>query len=148
MQDHKKLVEAQVNAQDLEEARQGRQENSMHFSELLEQTQQVRLQTEESFKKLDVAEVIRRRTYLFSWLSAHDKAPDLEHCRTLRKDYPTSGQWLLRNSRFRAWFDTSSVSGPLLWVTGKPGAGMCFAVGLRSNADTTLLLQGNLCYPH
>lgn len=113
-----------VNAHELEEAQQGRQDNRERFSELLEEARQARIRTEENFRKLDADEVVRRRTYLFNWLCAPNSMSDHEHLQNLIEDSPANGQWLLRTARFRAWYDSSSASSPLLWVTGKPGAGM------------------------
>lgn len=120
----KSAVLTEANARELQEARQGREQNRHEYSELLRQTNQVRIQTEANFRRLDAAEILRRRTYLYDWLSAPDTESDHEHLQTVITNNDDGGKWFLRMSKFRAWFDPSSASAPLLWVTGKPGAGM------------------------
>jgi hypothetical protein len=115
-------VDAQANALQLEQAQQGRADNAANFSELLQQSKEARLRTEEGFDNLRREETQRQKQYVLKWLSAADAMSDQDHHRDCRK-ISDSGQWLLQNKRFRAWHDTDSLSAPLLWVTGIPGAG-------------------------
>jgi hypothetical protein len=115
-------VDAQANALQLEQAQQGRAANAANFSELLQQSKEAMLRTEEGFDNLRREETQRQKQYVLKWLSAADAMSDQDHHRDCRKS-SDSGQWLLQNKRFRAWHDTDSLSAPLLWVTGIPGAG-------------------------
>lgn len=119
----KELVEKETSALELERDRQTRVEQTAHFNELLEQGKQARLQAEDNFRKLDVEERLRRKTHLLNWLSAPDTAVDQEHGRTLREQYPNSGQWLLDDPTFQAWLEPAAVTNTSLWITGIPGAG-------------------------
>lgn len=135
--DHKTLVETQANAKEMEESRQGRVETNNRLSEVLEEFRQGRREARERLERLDEYEVERRRAHLFNWLCAPDTPSDHGHLQDARKENPDGGQWVLRTSRFRAWFDPNSVTAPLLWVTGKPGAGMWLTVIMSTSLIVT-----------
>ena len=122
MSNLKSLVDVQTNALQLEKTQQGRAENAANFSKLLQQSKEVRLRTEEGFDNLRREETQRQKQYVLKWLSAVDAMSDQDHHRDCR-NISDSGQWLLQNKRFQAWRDPDSLSSPLLWVTGIPGAG-------------------------
>lgn len=68
------------------------------------------------------AEFDRRRTYVTQWLCApniqamHEEITDAIIC-------PSAGSWLVADTRFKKWLDPLFCHDPLLWMTGKPGAG-------------------------
>jgi hypothetical protein len=115
-------VQAQANALEIEQAQQGRTDNAANFAELLQQSQEARLRTEERFECLHREETDRQKQFVLKWLSAADTMSDQDHHRGCR-NIPDSGQWLLENKRFQAWLDPNSDAAPLLWTTGIPGAG-------------------------
>ena len=57
------------------------------------------------------------------WLSAATVFKDQEHATETRADYPNSGRWLLTRGPMKSFLDPQSCTMPLLWMTGKPGAG-------------------------
>ncbi|KAK1522112.1 uncharacterized protein CCOS01_09824 [Colletotrichum costaricense] len=59
-----------------------------------------------------------RRRFL-AWLP-HVNFGDI-HENHFERRVPTSGDWLLRNEKYRLWKD--SVNSDLLWIHGKPGSG-------------------------
>jgi hypothetical protein len=42
----------------------------------------------------------------------------------VRIDDPVSGQWLLKDAKFKAWMDPNDANMPIFWMNGIPGAGM------------------------
>jgi len=68
---------------------------------------------------------------LRSWLSAASSDVDQENAAKVREDYPNTGRWLLKQDLVRSWCDPRSSSIPLLWLNGKPGAGMDFLTWFR-----------------
>jgi hypothetical protein len=122
MNDLKVLVETQANARELGQAQEGRTSNDMHFAELLQQSKEARLLTEEGFENLEREVTHRQKHQILKWLSAADARSDQDHLRNYRTK-TNSGHWLLQNKLLQAWVDPTSDSEPLLWVTGIPGAG-------------------------
>lgn len=129
MRDLKGLVETQANALELEHAQQGRIDNAMQFAELLQQSKEARLRTDEGFESLQLEESHRRIQFVLRWLSPADAMSDQDHHRVCR-GRSDSGHWLLANGRFKAWSDPDSDSSPLLWMTGMPGAGNYLSAAL------------------
>ena len=91
-------MDAQANALQLEQAQQGRAANAANFSELLQQSKEAMLRTEEGFDNLRREETQRQKQYVLKWLSAADATSDQDHHRGCRNN-PDSGQWLLENKR-------------------------------------------------
>jgi len=141
MNDLKSLVETQANAQELGRAQQGRADNEMHFAEVLRQSKETRLLSEEGFGNLEREATHRQKQQVLKWLSAADARSDQDHHRRYR-DKMNSGHWLLRNKRFQAWIDPRSHSAPLLWVTGIPGAGNYF-LQFTCQFKSSYCTQGN-----
>jgi hypothetical protein len=130
MKDLKGFVDVQTNASELEQAQQGRADNTANFAELMQQSREARVRTEEVSESLHREEAQRQRQYVLKWLSATDAISDQDHHRGCRNS-TDSGLWLLENKRFRAWHDLESISAPLLWITGIPGAGNCVVKAFR-----------------
>jgi hypothetical protein len=62
-----------------------------------------------------------------NWLKPTDVEADQTRFRNIRKDYPTTGAWLLQDPRFIDWFNPHYPAiPPLLWLNGIPGAGSSF----------------------
>lgn len=67
--------------------------------------------------------VVQRRHEVYSWLRATSMENEQHRLDTIRKNYPSTGRWLLRDQRFRTWYDPQSTTSTLLWLNGVPGAG-------------------------
>jgi hypothetical protein len=59
-----------------------------------------------------------------SWLSAADSASDHEDSLAVQEKDPDSGRWLLEQHLIKDWVNLHRSSEPVLWINGKPGAGM------------------------
>ena len=94
--------------------------NIIQFEEMLG----LKRQAESHFSEMRDADLSRRRRAVLQWLSPpnyqsiHEKNLETLSC------YPGSGLWLLDDHRFQKWFHPLYCSSPLLWLNGKPGAGM------------------------
>lgn len=64
-----------------------------------------------------------RRLAVVSWLSPADSLSDHEDIFEIHQRDPENGLWLFQQPLVRDWVDPSSLSAPLLWINGKPGAG-------------------------
>jgi hypothetical protein len=59
------------------------------------------------------------RSKILQWIST---IPYSLHHQAVRKDrLPDSGDWMLRNARFKEWMESSSSA--TLWLHGIPGSG-------------------------
>ena len=106
---HRRLVESQANL--------------AQFEELFQELQRARINSEAEFQSLKDGEKSHQLNTVQTWLSAASTNVDQETYASKRKKYPTSGRWLLGDSRMRAWLDPEACATPLLWVNGIPGAG-------------------------
>jgi hypothetical protein len=52
------------------------------------------------------------------WIADHEKFLDV------RKRYPTTGCWILKNDAIIHWLDDDVPTTSIVWMTGIPGAGM------------------------
>lgn len=102
---HKILVESRANIAQIQEAQASRAAARNSFATL-----------EEGQRKTRHLEVI-------GWLSAPNEVLDQEAAVKVRSDNPSSGKWLLQDSKMKAWMDTNNSIVPSLWMNGKPGAG-------------------------
>jgi hypothetical protein len=105
MKQHRRLLESQVGIVEFEEIQKAQQ-----FAEV-------------AFQNARDADLDRRRSKVLQWLSPSSAETIQESCEKARLKYPGTGQWLLRDDRFKKWFHPDICSNPLLWLTGIPGAG-------------------------
>ncbi|KEZ43202.1 hypothetical protein SAPIO_CDS4876 [Scedosporium apiospermum] len=105
---HKSLIESQATLAQFEEICSIRKQ----------QAEQLTFQREEAVK--------RRAQAVRAWLAAESMTVHQDHFSALRHEYPGSGEWILKKNRVRQWLDVGSAAGPLLWLTGIPGAGKTF----------------------
>ncbi|KAK6062398.1 zinc finger protein [Seiridium cupressi] len=75
------------------------------------------------FNNIRQAELDRRRNAIIQWLSASNSQVVQEECIEASSLCVGAGDWLVADHRFRNWSDLQYCSNPLLWMTGKPGAG-------------------------
>ncbi|KAH0563509.1 hypothetical protein GP486_001930 [Trichoglossum hirsutum] len=105
MRQHKHLIESQASIVEFEEI------------------QKLRKLADVEFQNAKDADLDRRRSKIFQWLSPASSETIQEGCEKIRSEYPGTGQWLLRDDRFQRWFDPRFCTNPLLWLSGIPGAG-------------------------
>jgi hypothetical protein len=65
----------------------------------------------------------QQRDRVRSWLSTEEMEVDQDRHARLRRDYPGTGDWILRRNAVMVWLDPDANVNPVLWVTGIPGAG-------------------------
>ena len=77
---------------------------------------------EEREEKLERSEEIRMAREVFSWLSAAEKSQeDYLHVLAERR-HPDTCSWLIDDEQIYPWIGDAQ-SNPVIWLTGKPGAG-------------------------
>ena len=72
------------------------------------------------------SENLARSQAVYAWLKPVDMESEQDHLVRIRRDFPSTCRWVLRDGTFQEWFDplSSRTSLPkLLWLNGKPGAG-------------------------
>ncbi|KAK0115664.1 hypothetical protein ONS95_000067 [Cadophora gregata] len=89
----------------------------------IQEMQRERAFVRNEFRLAEEARSQRKRLDVVTWLSAFDPILDHEAAMTARIMYPSSGRWLLQESKMKAWLDHNIGSSPLLWMNGIPGAG-------------------------
>lgn len=67
------------------------------------------------------AELNSQRDIVQQWLSFANNETRHEDASADR--HPGTGTWLLQDEKFQAWFNSDYCIEPLLWLSGKPGAG-------------------------
>lgn len=67
----------------------------------------------------------RREQYLATqnWLSAVNIKEIHEGFSSIRREYPTTGQWILKHDSIKLWLDPDSSTVTSVWISGIPGAG-------------------------
>ncbi|KAK3997924.1 hypothetical protein QBC44DRAFT_376363 [Cladorrhinum sp. PSN332] len=96
--------------------------NSASLAELEEIRGRRRFE-EATFENKRRAEFEERRRAVLQWLSSAESEAAHQRHLSARANTPNSGQWLLNDQRFQAWFNPKYCSTPLLWLNGKLGAG-------------------------
>ncbi|KAJ0110210.1 hypothetical protein J7T55_000642 [Diaporthe amygdali] len=76
----------------------------------------------DEFNNQRQAELDRRQNYVTQWLCAPNTQGFQEEIAEARI-CADAGSWLVRDRKFTNWTDPHFCDNPLLWVTGKPGAG-------------------------
>ena len=100
------------------------QANIAHYIELQESQKHVR----DELAKTQQAEQRRQMVHIMEWLAPADYKKDHERYIKIRKEYPQTGQWLLKASQVKKWLIPSSDPEPWrIWLYGIPGAGSSFA---------------------
>ncbi|KAF2116189.1 hypothetical protein BDV96DRAFT_645526 [Lophiotrema nucula] len=112
LREHRSLIESQAGL--------------LQYSAIL----RMRDEAQASMQKAEVAENRRRREFVYQWLSAAKYDVDQESCEKIRRQYPGTGDWLLKKDRFHSWFDPDFCANQLLWLNGIPGAGKTILASL------------------
>lgn len=96
------------------------QANLAHYIELQASQEHIR----NEFMKAQLVEQRRQLMYVTEWLAPADYKQDHERFSEVRRDYPQTGQWLLKASKLKKWLTPSTNPEPWrLWLYGIPGAG-------------------------
>jgi hypothetical protein len=78
--------------------------------------------------KLDdilVQEQSKKLCTVKDWLAVgHQNSEFHASYRQIRRDYPTTTQWVLQHEAVRHWLTANPPATPILWINGIPGAGM------------------------
>lgn len=88
----------------------------------LEEVRRIHRIAVDEFNNQRQAELDRRRNYVALWLCApnsHGVQEEIAEARVC----PDAGSWLIEDHTFTNWVDPHFCDNPLLWITGKPGAG-------------------------
>jgi len=101
------IAEARVSRFQLQEEIQQRQNNSFV---LIEQN--------------ETAAKIARLQHAVAWLSIDDRDQEARYERVSRRRHGETCKWVMRESHVESWIINDSRQ-PILWLSGKPGAGMC-----------------------
>jgi hypothetical protein len=88
-----------------------------------EEIRSIRINTEAQAIQRRQADLEWRQITVRNWLGTSNHMHEQEKGAAIRAEFPTSGDWLLQQDQFKAWFDRDYCSAPLLWLNGKPGAG-------------------------
>ncbi|KAE8449591.1 hypothetical protein EG329_007921 [Mollisiaceae sp. DMI_Dod_QoI] len=102
---HKSLVESRANIVQIKEA------------------QDLRAEVRNTFAALEEDQRKKRHLQVIGWLSAPNEIQDQEAATRVRCENPSSGQWLLQDSKIKTWMDKNNSLVPSLWMNGMPGAG-------------------------
>ena len=102
---HKALIECQANILQIQEAR----------------TERAKVRA--SFTALEEAERKNKRLVVLNWLSSAKTILDQEAFVEMRRDYPSTGHWMLENPVMKSWLDPGNTLVPVVWMNGIPGAG-------------------------
>ncbi|KAK9774284.1 putative C2H2-type domain-containing protein [Seiridium cardinale] len=105
MQRHGNLIKMEATLAEFEEIRRLNQTTAIEFNNMRQ------------------AELDRKRNATIQWLSASNSQVVQEEYIEASSLCVGAGDWLVADHRFRNWSDLQYCSNPLLWMTGKPGAG-------------------------
>ncbi|KAL7933255.1 hypothetical protein V8C35DRAFT_305329 [Trichoderma chlorosporum] len=103
------------------------QANSSRIEELHNELENSRKTEDSGFEDED----LRRLQSVHSWLDATNVDTDQHDFSKIRAEYPGTGRWLLDSTTFIEWFHPQClIIPPLLWISGKPGAGKTILASL------------------
>ncbi|RDW85274.1 hypothetical protein BP6252_02864 [Coleophoma cylindrospora] len=112
LQHHKCLIESQANILQIQ------------------QTQAARTMAQDAFEKIFLAQRNDQYLALQNWLGAVNMRDIQEGFSNIRREYPSTGQWICRNETIKLWMDSQSSAVPAVWISGIPGAGKTILTSL------------------
>jgi len=90
-----------------------------------QQYKQERSKNIEYCERQEASEMQRKRLEVLQWFSAADTTDlDQEQFTYTRREYHGSGNWILKNEKIRNWLEDDTPVSSMLWLNGKPGAGI------------------------
>jgi hypothetical protein len=102
-----------------------------------EEIRSIRIHSEAQAFQRRQADLEWRQIVVKNWLSVSSHVNEQDKGAAIRAEFPMSGDWLLQQDQFKAWFDRDFCSAPLLWLNGKPGAGkmMLFSTSFHNKVN-------------
>jgi hypothetical protein len=105
----------------------GRHKSLVESRATIEQYRLYRDDIAEMQMKLDeliAGEHTKKKKAVKEWLAvgSQPQQDHVAHCET-RKEFPSTGRWLLKHEFVKDWIGADNPASPLLWLTGMPGAG-------------------------
>ncbi|KAH7355340.1 hypothetical protein BKA65DRAFT_395437 [Rhexocercosporidium sp. MPI-PUGE-AT-0058] len=85
---------------------------------ILQQEKEMQLALDQNETKLKIAQL----QHSIAWLAVDDGQQEVEFDRISRRRHDDTCKWVVETPEFKSWMD-SQVAKPLVWVSGKPGAG-------------------------
>jgi hypothetical protein len=79
---------------------------------------------DEECERRQAEDFSRQQLAVASWLNGADSASDHEDALVVYENDPESGRWLFQQSLIKNWIKSVPSRESLLWIHGKPGAGM------------------------
>ena len=97
----------------------------------------------EDRERQEAAEMHRKHLEVLQWFSAADTTTsDQEQHTRIRREYPGSGHWILKNEKVRIWQEDDTPPSSILWLNGKPGSGNSLAKVPKSRPKRITTSQG------
>jgi hypothetical protein len=91
----------------------------------IRQYQQDREKASADDQKREEDEARRKHREVLQWLSAAETTEsDQQRYRETRRQYSGTGDWILENEKVKNWREEDTPISSILWMNGKPGAGM------------------------
>lgn len=123
---HRELIERAANLRQIQASREERLLSQASFAALEKEVNRSKIRT------------------ICVWLSATDSREDQENFSSKRRDITDSGKWVLEEPKIVTWLDPQNCGTPVLWMTGKPGAGGYSARDYSSCGQASGALNGTL----
>lgn len=91
----------------------------------IQQYQHDREKSIENDQAREEADAQRKRREVLQWFSAAETIRfDQENYSATRRQYSGTGDWILENEKVKNWIEEDTPISSILWMSGKPGAGM------------------------
>lgn len=89
------------------------------------QYQQDRAKAIADDQKREEDEARRKHREVLQWFSAAETTEsDQQRYSETRRQYSGTGDWILENEKVKNWREEDTPISSILWMNGKPGAGM------------------------
>jgi hypothetical protein len=90
----------------------------------IQQYEEDRKKNDEVRERQEESEMDRKYREVLQWFSAADSTKDdQDKFTSTRREFPGSGDWILKKEKVRNWQDADTPTSSILWLNGKPGAG-------------------------
>lgn len=117
---HRQLIAHQAEAIHYQQYQQDSQAIFNH----IQQYEQDRIRNIENRERQEESEAQKKYLEVLQWFSAADTTmSDQEEFTRIRREYPGSGDWILKKEKIRNWQEDDTPTSSILWLNGKPGAG-------------------------
>lgn len=82
------------------------------------------MESQASFAALERKDNEDKKLMIIGWLSSAPVHQDQDNFSAAREDIPGSSGWILKQSQIKNWLIPTKTSSPIIWINGKPGAGI------------------------